>query len=126
PISPDAPVPAPPPDGWLRPGGRGLIGWLFAMFCLTAIPVAVYVALYLPWADLGNQIVPGFPAGNTGTTLWDLTRSMYDYHNNLRATHAASSPWWAWPLDLKPVWFYQTSFANDTAGSIYDSGNLVI
>ena len=22
---------------------------------------------------------------------------MYEYHNNLRATHAASSPWWAWP-----------------------------
>lgn len=126
PIAPDRPVPAPPPDGWLRPGGRGLIGWVFAMVCLTAIPVAVYVVLYLPWANLGNQVVPGFPSGNTGQTLWDLTKSMYDYHNNLRATHAASSPWWAWPLDLKPVWFYQSSFANDTAGSIYDSGNLVI
>ena len=39
---------------------------------------------------------------------------MYDYHNNLRATHPASSPWWAWPLDLKPVWFYQAGFANST------------
>ena len=50
---------------------------------------------------------------------------MYDYHNKLRATHAASSPWWAWPLDLKPVWFYQDSFAGDTSASIYDAGNLV-
>ena len=33
---------------------------------------------------------------------------MYDYHNYLRATHPASSPWWAWPLDLKPVWFEQS------------------
>ena len=125
-LDPDAPVPAPPPDGWLRPGGRGIVGWLFALFCLTAIPVAVYVVMYIPWANLGNQLVPGFPAGNTGQTLWDLTKSMYDYHNDLRAIHAASSPWWAWPLDLKPVWFYQESFANETAGSIYDSGNLVI
>ena len=38
---------------------------------------------------------------------------MYDYHNDLRATHAASSPWWAWPFDLKPVWFYQDSFAGE-------------
>ena len=51
---------------------------------------------------------------------------MYDYHNNLRAGHAASSPWWAWLLDLKPVWFYQHGFANNTTGVIYDAENLVI
>ncbi len=55
----------------------------------------------------------------------DLTASMYDYHNNLRATHAASSPWWAWPLDLKPVWFYAGSFAGDTSAAVYDHGSLV-
>ena len=38
----------------------------------------------------------------------------------------ASSPWWAWPLNLKPVWYYQDSFAGATTGEIYDSGNLVI
>ena len=41
---------------------------------------------------------------------------MYDYHNNLTAAHAASSPWWAWPFDLKPVWFYQEGFAGGTIG----------
>ena len=51
---------------------------------------------------------------------------MYRYHNDLTAPHAASSPWWAWPLNLKPVWFYQGSFANDTAASIYDAGNVVL
>ncbi|MEO6207456.1 MAG: hypothetical protein ABIP77_05835, partial [Candidatus Limnocylindrales bacterium] len=79
-----------------------------------------------PWVGLGNQLVAGWPAGNSGQTLLDLTKSMYDYHNNLRAAHAASSPWWAWPFDLKPVWFYQGSFAGGTAASIYDAGNLVI
>ena len=51
---------------------------------------------------------------------------MYDYHNNLRQAHAAASPWWAWPLDLKPVWFYQGSFAGNTAAAIYNAGNLVV
>ena len=51
---------------------------------------------------------------------------MYDYHNELTRAHAASSPWWAWPFDLKPVWFYQESFAGGTAAAIYDAGNLVI
>jgi hypothetical protein len=83
------------------------------------------VASYLPWVALGNRLTESWPAGNAGQTLADLTRSMYDYHNNLRATHAASSPWWAWPLDLKPVWFYQGGFAASTSGAIYDAGNLV-
>ena len=51
---------------------------------------------------------------------------MYEYHNNLTAGHAASSPWWAWPFDLKPVWFYQEGLAGSTTAAIYDAGNLVI
>jgi hypothetical protein len=51
---------------------------------------------------------------------------MYAYHNNLTAAHAASSPWWAWPFDLKPVWFYQQGLAGNTTAAIYDAGNLVI
>ena len=99
------------------------IAW--AAVCLAAIPLAVYVASYLPWLALGNRLTEQWPPGNTGQTLIDLTRSMYDYHNGLRATHAASSPYWAWPLDLKPVWFYQDSFGSGTAAAIYDAGNVV-
>ena len=51
---------------------------------------------------------------------------MYDYHNGLTSPHPASSPWWAFPFDLKPVWFYQEGFAGATSAAIYDSGNLVI
>jgi hypothetical protein len=121
------PPPAEPAEGWLRLGsGLGLpIVWM--VVCLLAIPLAVYVALYVPWALLdGNQLVNGWPKGHTGQTLVALTEAMYRYHNNLTAAHAASSPWWAWPLNLKPVWFYQGSFAFQTAGSIYDAGNMVI
>ena len=121
------PAASPAPDGWVRLGwGLGLpAAWM--VVSLLVIPLAVYVALYLPWAFDGNaQIVAGFPAGHTGETLVELTTRMYDYHNGLTAAHAASSPWWAWPLNLKPVWFYQGSYAENTAASIYDAGNLVI
>ena len=50
---------------------------------------------------------------------------MYRYHNNLSSPHPASSPWWAWAFDLKPVWFYEEGFAGRTSASIYDAGNLV-
>jgi hypothetical protein len=95
--------------------------------CLLLIPFALYVASYIPWAFVeGHRITATWPPGHTGQTLVDLTVQMYNYHNNLTAGHAASSPWWAWPFDLKPVWFYQGSFAGSTAGSIYDAGNLAI
>ena len=71
-------------------------------------------------------IIGNWPAGHTGQTLLDLTGAMYAYHNGLTAPHAASSPWWAWPFDLKPVWFYQESLAGNTTAAIYDAGNLVI
>ena len=112
--------------GWVSAGTLLGIPWLLAIACLTIIPIVVYVISYLPWVALGNQLWSGFPAGHTGQTLADLTISMYRYHDELRATHAASSPWWAWPLDLKPVWYYQQSFANRTSGSIHDTGSLVV
>ncbi len=119
--------PAAPPDGWLRPGAGVGLPIVWAAICMVAIPLGVYVASYLPWAMIsGHQIIAGWPAGHEGQTLLDLTGQMYRYHNDLTAAHAASSPWWAWPLNLKPVWFYQEGFAGATAASIYDAGNMVI
>jgi dolichyl-phosphate-mannose--protein O-mannosyl transferase len=37
---------------------------------------------------------------------WGLQQQMWWYHTNLKATHAYTSQWWSWPLDIRPVWFY--------------------
>jgi 4-amino-4-deoxy-L-arabinose transferase-like glycosyltransferase len=132
PPDPDDPVrllepPSDPPPGWLRPGWALGIPVVWMVGSLLVIPLAIYVASYLPWAFIGNhRILDNWPPGHTGQTLLELTGSMYNYHNTLTAAHAASSPWWAWPFDLKPVWFFQQSFAGNTAASIYDAGNLAI
>jgi Gpi18-like mannosyltransferase len=121
------PAAPPPPPGWLRPGS-GFLGlpWLLGLAVIVVIPVVVYVISYIPWISLGNQWFPGYPPGHTGQTFLDLQVAMYDYHDYLRATHPASSPWWAWPLDLKPVWFAQFDYANGTTAVIYDTGNVVL
>ena len=33
--------------------------------------------------------------------------NMYHYHSTLQATHPFSSPWWSWPLDMKPMGYYK-------------------
>ena len=119
--------PGEPPDGWLRPGRLLGVPVVWMVLCLVALPVGVYVFTYLPWAMIENhQIVAGWPPGHTGQTLLDLTGQMYGYHNGLTAAHPASSPWWAWPMNLKPVWFYQEGLAAGTAAALYDAGSLVI
>jgi 4-amino-4-deoxy-L-arabinose transferase-like glycosyltransferase len=132
--------PAPAPAGWLRLGsGFGLpAAWTFVG--LVVIPIVVYVISYIPWAMIENHQLwgafsiagihvdawPPLAAGKTvSKTLIDLTGDMYRYHNSLSVPHPASSPWWAWPFDFKPVWFYEQSFAGGTSASIYDAGNLV-
>ena len=142
PRDPDDPArladpPAAAPSVWLRLGSSfGLpVAWMIG--CLLVLPIAVYVVSYIPWAlnsggpagspvifPAGTPIIGAWPPGHNGQTLVDLTKSMYDYHSNLREPHPASSPWWAWPFDLKPVWFYQGGFAGNTSAAIYDSGNL--
>ncbi len=118
--------PAAAPRGWLRLGSGFGLPALWTLACLVVLPVGVYVLSYVPWAMVENhQLVPGWPPGHTGQTLVTLTEDMYRYHNTLSAAHAASSPWWAWIFDFKPVWFYQESFAGGTSAAIYDAGNLV-
>ena len=144
PLAPDDPArlaepPAEPPPSWLRLGSHFGVSAAWLGLCLVLLPVAVYVISYIPWAlnsggqagspaifPPGTPLIGAWPPGRTGQTLFQLTQAMYEYHNNLRAAHAAASPWWAWPLDLKPVWFYQGSFAGATSAAIYDAGNLAI
>jgi dolichyl-phosphate-mannose-protein mannosyltransferase/protein-O-mannosyltransferase-like protein len=127
--------PSPAPSGWLSAGWSRGIPWTWALAALAVIPLVVYVISYVPWAmpwhATGPRLADGWPLigtwppGHGGQTFLDLQKGMYDYHNNLRATHAASSPWWAWPLDLKPVWFYSQGFGEGGTGLIYDAGNMV-
>jgi hypothetical protein len=146
--------PAPAPEGWLRLGtGFGLPA-LWIVVCVLVLPIVVYVGSYVPWAmpwqpetsaattayasalptlfcpdaDLNGNCIngDGWPSGHTGKTLIEQTIEMYNYHNNLREGHPASSPWWAWPMDLKPVWFENATYAGDQGTMIYDGGNPAI
>lgn len=106
--------------GW-HPGLRAHVGRLAALagLALVALPVAVYLASFLLYFQMGHSFAD----------FLTLQRQMYHYHATLLAPHPAGSPWWSWPLVLKPVWFYSHALETDRGPAtavIYDAGNLAI
>src|SRR5690606_17897062 len=49
-------------------------------------------------------MVPG--PGHGLVDVLKFQKFMYDYHSKLVATHSFSSPWWQWPVMVRPVWYY--------------------
>jgi dolichyl-phosphate-mannose-protein mannosyltransferase len=93
------------------------------MCCIVffiVIPVIIYLLSYIPF-----MMVPG--EGHGLKNVISYQQHMFNYHNNLVATHPFSSPWWSWPLVLKPIWYYGGSeLAQGKASSIVAFGNPAI
>ncbi len=73
-----------------------LLGYCVLSFIL--LPLALYVAAYLP-----TLAVPG----HDWASIWRYQGQMFNYHSKLVAEHSFSSPWWQWPLMIKPVWYFK-------------------
>ncbi|MDP9468920.1 MAG: phospholipid carrier-dependent glycosyltransferase, partial [Chloroflexota bacterium] len=128
------PASEPPNDSgglpsWVDPARRFAIPFALAMASLLVIPVVVYVVSYIPWAYADHalpQLITGWPPGHTGPTFLDMQSQMYQYHNDLRTPHAASSPWWAWPFALKPVWGYLSTFSDGSQALMLLTANPML
>jgi len=83
------------------------LGWRLPLFLgsVVAIGFAVYVTMYIPFFHLPK----------TFQDMLALQHQMYEYHHDLVATHPFSSPWWSWPLDLRPVAYYSQEFSKPGA-----------
>jgi predicted membrane-bound dolichyl-phosphate-mannose-protein mannosyltransferase len=71
---------------------------LWCMLFFIVIPVIIYLLSYLPYYLCSE------PYDLKG--VWDVQKFMFSYHSNLQATHPYESPWWQWPLDIRPIWYY--------------------
>lgn len=111
---------------WYVPGELGgfAVPWIWA--CLAVIPLAVYVATYIPYLQLGYSFAIPNTGPGYGWSLDELHSQMFGYHFGLVAGHPAASPWWSWPLDLKPVWFYGHNLDNRDVAVIYNGGNPLL
>lgn len=79
------------------------------------IPPIIYLLSYLPF----------FISGHSFDQFIQLQKQMWWYHTNLKATHNYSSPWWSWPFNLYPVWYF-VDYQKDAVANIFASGNSVV
>ncbi|MBI2596019.1 phospholipid carrier-dependent glycosyltransferase [Candidatus Daviesbacteria bacterium] len=88
---------------------KNYLGKLYLLF----IPPIVYFISYIPL----------FLQGDGLDIFWGLQKQMWWYHTGLKATHDYASPWWSWPLNLYPVWYFVEYHKNNTISNIFTSGN---
>jgi len=78
---------------------------------LCSLPWGIWVYLLI---TVGAQVIGG--VANPWQAMVDWHNQALEYHLKLTATHPWSSPWWTWPLLLRPVLFwYQVDGDKTTA-----------
>jgi dolichyl-phosphate-mannose-protein mannosyltransferase len=107
---------------WLHNFIPQYMGGTFAACVLffVIIPGVIYILSYIPF-----MMVPG--PGHGLKEVFTLQQHMYNYHSTLKAGHPFTSPWWEWPLMVKPIWFYGGSeLPAGKASTIASFGNPAI
>jgi dolichyl-phosphate-mannose--protein O-mannosyl transferase len=97
------------PALWGNPRGFRIDGALVTILFVSA---TVYALAWVP--DLLRHSNDPNEIHNLNDVVL-RQKTMFDYHDTLKATHPYSSQWWEWPLDLVPVaYFYQDHRANQS------------
>lgn len=72
---------------------------LFCVLMFGIVPILIYAVSYIPYVRCMKDGI--------GAIIKNQT-DMLTYHGKtiVSSTHSYSSPWYKWPLDLRPIWYY--------------------
>jgi len=93
-------------------------GYKLLLYGLLSYGVVAVIVYALTFFDIYLK------TGNLQSII-DYQFNMYNYHSSITSTHAYSSNWWSWPLDLKPMCYYR-EIKNNIFSSITVFGNPAI
>jgi len=71
----------------------------FCVVFFILIPIGIYLLSYLPYMLCAEKPY-------SLKDVWGVQTYMFDYHSHLTATHPFQSPWYTWPLDIKPIYYF--------------------
>ena len=121
--------------------------WFGQVAILIFAPLALYISLFaihfalLPTSGEGDAFMStrfqSTLIGNTNysplanipftTKFIELNREMFQANKTLTATHPYGSHWYSWPLELRPIYYWQgDTLADGKQGNIYLLGNPAI
>lgn len=91
--------------------------WLCVLF-FGVIPIAIYVLSYIPYMNCEGTGLLG---------VWQNQEEMLTYHGKtvLGSTHSFDSPWYEWPVNVRPIWYY-TGSVGDKVEVINSFGNPIV
>lgn len=93
---------------------------LACVLFFVVIPSIIYCFSYIPILKLPRT-------DNWITEIINYQKHMFDYHSTLQATHPFSSEWWEWPINKRPVWYYNgEGFGENIKSTIAAFGNPAI
>ncbi len=96
---------------------------LWCVLFFIVVPLIIYIASYIPYMTV---------EGEGAYTFADVLKNqeyMFHYHSTLKPEHVHpfSSQWYAWPLDIRPVFFFQgKGYTDGTMSSMSTMGNPLI
>ena len=103
---------------------KGIKTILACFVFFVFVPVVIYVLSYIPYLRAYGEIKWNL---TNFARIWDAQVLMFDYHKNLVAEHYFASPWYEWPLIVKPMWYYNADFKGaGMASSILSFGNPAV
>lgn len=78
------------------------------LLAFAVLPVALYVASYVPWLRQGHALSELIPHQ---VAIWR-------YHADLQATHPYFSRWYTWPFLYRPTWYYYKQIGETVYGTV--------
>lgn len=67
-----------------------------------AIPLVIYCLSFIPHLAPDGKV--------TLERIWNAQLSMLSYHSGLVDPHYFQSPWYQWPLIIKPMWYFNADY----------------
>lgn len=94
-------------------GWSGKYFYLTCLFCVIffiVIPAAIYVLSFIPIDYKENNM-------SLIETVIASLKTMFEYHKGVVESHPYASPWYEWPLDIRPIFYYQGTLLPNFWGS---------
>jgi len=100
---------------------------LYSFLFFVVIPLIIYYLTYIPYGLARGMTLENGMLWSSGffRLVWSNQLVIFNYHNNLVATHPFSSMWWQWLFNIRPVLYVNSVFdgARATFGAF---GNPVV